>query len=135
MGTATRSRLDKSSVKGRLASLRALFSLSSRRHLRGVWATAPYLHNGSVPTLEDLLDYDTRAARVEEGSHLWTFEPGAYDQGRVGLVATFLPPEERTNNPRLHDSKRRGMSAQGHDFGSGLDAEERRALLEYLKTL
>ena len=73
--------------------------------------------------------------RIEEGAHLWTFEPGAYDQGRVGLVATFLPPAERSEDPRLHDSERRGMSAQGHDFGSGLDAEERRALLEYLKTL
>ena len=103
--------------------------------LRGIWATAPYLHNGSVPTLEDLLDHETRTARVEAGAHLWTFEPGAYDQGRVGLVATFLPPEERSEDPRLHDAERRGMSAQGHDFGSGLDAEERRALLEYLKTL
>ena len=42
---------------------------------------------------------------------------------------------DSTNDPRLHDAERRGMSAQGHDFGSGLDAEERRALLEYLKTL
>ena len=43
-------------------------------------------------------------------------------------------PEERSEEPRLHDLERRG-EAQGHDFGSGLDAEERRALLEYLKTL
>ena len=53
----------------------------------------------------------------------------------MGLVATFLPPAERSEDPRLHDAERRGMSAQGYDFGSGLDAGERRALLEYLKTL
>lgn len=103
--------------------------------LRGVWATAPYLHNGSVPTLEDLLDHDGRAARVEARGHLWTFEPGAYDHERLGLAATFLAPEERSDDPRVHDSERRGMSALGHDFGRSLDAEERRAVLEYLKTL
>ncbi len=103
--------------------------------LRGIWATAPYLHNGSVPTLEDLLDYDARTARIEAGAHLWTFEPGAYDHERLGLQATYLTPADRSADPRLHDSERRGMSAQGHDFARDLDAEERRAVLEYLKTL
>ncbi|QDV04803.1 Cytochrome c [Planctomycetes bacterium Poly30] len=107
--------------------------------LNGVWASAPYLHNGSVPTVEHLLDHERRIELEESGQHAWIVEdPEAYDHEGLGLRARFLSGEEREQRSRDHrvrDSKRRGMSAEGHDFGAVLDASERRAVIEYLKTL
>ncbi len=107
--------------------------------LHGVWATAPYLHNGSVPTVEHLLNYDVRIELEDSGSHAWVVEdPNAYDHSRMGLQARFLGADERLarrGDHRIRDSRRRGMGAMGHDFGQGLSATERSAIIEYLKTL
>ena len=73
--------------------------------LRGVWATAPYLHNGSVPTLEDLLK---PAAQ----------RPVTFD--RLGFRV---------------DTTARGNGNGGHEFGTDLSDADRAALVAYLKTL
>ena len=101
--------------------------------LDGVWATAPYLHNGSVPTLWHLLHPDARPV-------VWRRTATGYDDARVGLEveeladlpAGKLPPAERR---RHFDTRKPGKSAAGHDFPDALDAEEKAAVLEYLKTL
>jgi len=101
--------------------------------LDGVWATAPYLHNGSVPTLWHLLHPDARPV-------VWRRTDTGYDDDRVGLEveeladlpAEKLPPAERR---RHFDTRKPGKSAAGHDFPDALDAEEKAAVLEYLKTL
>jgi hypothetical protein len=98
------------------------------RVLYGIWAAAPYLHNGSVPTLADLLK--PQAERVK------TFKIGqAYDIANVGLAAEqtqFSFELETTDCSDLNS----GNSNCGHEFGTTtLSPDEKKALLEYLKTL
>jgi mono/diheme cytochrome c family protein len=101
--------------------------------LDGVWATAPYFHNGSVPTLWHVLNTSERPV-------VWRRTATGYDDTRVGLeVESFseVPADVRRSSERRHyfDTRRPGKSAAGHDFADVLSAEEKRDLLEYLKTL
>ncbi len=101
--------------------------------LDGVWATAPYFHNGSVPTLWHVLHPAERPV-------VWRRSTTGYDDERVGLeIEAFadlpagkLRPAERR---RYFDTRKPGKGAAGHDFADALDDAEKRALLEYLKTL
>lgn len=116
------------------------------RPLNGVWATAPYLHNGSVPTLYDLLlpssvrtfvtigdeerlqDVQMRPERFGVGSRI-------FDPEKVGFVS------DPTENPFVFEVRRQdgepvpGNLNSGHNYGADLTDLERRELLEYLKTL
>jgi len=94
--------------------------------LDGLWMRAPYLHNGSVPNLRELLEPQAKRSKV--------FYRGCdiYDQENVGFVASG-PIAER-EGWRL-DTTERGNGNSGHNYGSELTTEEKRALLEYLKTL
>jgi mono/diheme cytochrome c family protein len=103
--------------------------------LDGIWATAPYLHNGSVPTLAALLDSDTRP-------RYWTrtFDSTDYDPATVGWTFVEVdhghaeePNEDQRK--RIYDTTLLGYSNAGHAFGDALEAGERAALLEYLKTI
>ena len=124
------------------------------RSLNGIWATAPYLHNGSVPTLEDLLrpkrdgsaqEYlDEYSSRCDEEIK---FRPNEFfvgsrefDPKKVGFIYTdYEGFTFRTDIP--------GNSNSGHEYAAGktgqfdgrvlpgLCQDERDALLEYLKTL
>ncbi|MEM1250093.1 MAG: cytochrome c [Acidobacteriota bacterium] len=101
--------------------------------LDGVWATAPYLHNGSVPTLWHLLF-------PEERPDLWRHRGTAdYDEQRGGLfVDTFdeVPAGLTEREQRfIYDTSKVSQSNAGHRFPERLTPEERRAVLEYLKTL
>jgi hypothetical protein len=101
--------------------------------LDGIWASAPYFHNGSVPTIWHLLHPSSRPTvwlRTEEG----------YDRERLGLEVTELadvpadvsdPAELR----RYFDTRINGKSGAGHAFVDALTEEEKQDLLEYLKTL
>jgi mono/diheme cytochrome c family protein len=92
----------------------------------GLWARAPYLHNGSVPTLADLLEpEDARPAVFYRGIDL-------YDPVKVGFVSSG-PDAERTGFK--YDTRLPGNSNRGHAWGADLPADSKRALLEYLKTL
>lgn len=103
------------------------------RPLDGIWATAPYLHNGSVASLyEILLPADQRLAEFWVGNR-------EYDPEKVGYVST--PP---TGNGsafllKARDAQDRpidGNSNAGHEYGArGFSAAQRDALLEYMKTL
>ena len=94
--------------------------------LDGIWLKAPYLHNGSVPTLRDLLEPAAGRPKV-----FWRGYD-LYDPIKVGFVTDT--PEAQRIGPRL-DTGRRGGGNQGHEFGSQLSAAEKEALVEYLKTL
>ena len=102
--------------------------------LDGIWASAPYLHNGSVPTLWHLLRPAARPV-------VWRRDGQArYDRDRVGLVVEELPALAAGALPaverrRHFDTTRPGKSAAGHDFPDVLDEEGKTAVLEYLKTL
>lgn len=104
------------------------------RVLKGIWATAPYLHNGSVPTLWELLKQPKYRAP--------TFKVGpAYDLQDVGLAEeqtkfgdyTFQSTAADDCAPGKHDAS--GNSRCGHGYGTTLSDAEKKALLEYLKSL
>ena len=97
------------------------------RVLEGIWAAAPYLHNGSVPTLAELLK--PAAERVR------SFKVGpAYDLVNVGLAVQQSKFDYTLETTDCSD-RNSGNSRCGHEFGTSLSAEEKKALLEYLKTL
>jgi hypothetical protein len=103
--------------------------------LDGIWASAPYFHNGSVPTLWHVLHVSQRPA-------IWRRTSIAgYDEQRVGLVVETLDklPDAAANDQRLRreyfQTKAFGKSAAGHEFVEELSEEEKTAVLEYLKTL
>ncbi len=100
--------------------------------LDGIWASAPYLHNGSVPTLWHLLHPNERPM-------VWKRSEAGYDQKLVGLeIETYkaLPKDLPGAEARQYFNTRGfGKSAAGHDFPDALSEEEKTAVLEYLKTL
>jgi len=113
------------------AKLRSTFRAETRgyeaRVLQGVWAAAPYLHNGSVPTLAELLKPAAeRAASFKIGS--------AYDPEAVGLALDQTQFSATLTTTDCSD-RGSGNSRCGHEFGTNLTDTEKRALLEYLKKL
>lgn len=92
------------------------------RPLNGMWAAAPYLHNGSVPSLHDLLR--PAAARPKK------FAVGRweYDPKKVGYVSDG-------ETPWVYDTSVTGNHNGGHEYGTSLPDDDRWALVEYLKTL
>ena len=95
--------------------------------LDGIWATAPYLHNGSIPTLEDLLNSPQRPVYWKR-----SFQTNDLDYTKVGWNYTV---ESSKVDNETYDSTLPGYGNQGHIFGDDLSNEGRRALIEYLKTL
>ncbi len=97
--------------------------------LDGVWLRAPYLHNGSVPTLRDLLEpASARPKRFYRGNDV-------YDPQRVGFVTDL--PEQDGRRFFEYDTSQPGNSNAGHEgarYGTELSAEDKDALVEYLKT-
>jgi len=94
--------------------------------LDGIWLTAPYLHNGSVPTLADLLKpVEQRPQQFWRGLDL-------FDAVKVGWVSDG--DEARRIGTRL-DVSQPGNSNAGHTYGTTLGADDKLALLEYMKTL
>jgi mono/diheme cytochrome c family protein len=104
--------------------------------LDGIWATAPYFHNGSVPTVWDVLNSKRRP-------HLYTrsfrTDLEAYDSVKVGWKVQFLEraPAGLSDFERrkIYDTSQPGRGSGGHAFGDHFSDEERRAVVEYLKTL
>ena len=103
--------------------------------LDGVWATAPYLHNGSVPTIETLLNSPTRP-------RYWLHPEAAidYDQQTLGWRFTELDygkPGAKTSQElkRIYDTTLQGYSNTGHIYGDHLNEPDRVRVIEYLKTL
>jgi hypothetical protein len=97
------------------------------RVMEGIWAAAPYLHNGSIPTLYDLLlPADQRPKAFKIGP--------AYDKVNVGLAIEQTKFDYTLDTTDCSD-RNSGSSRCGHEFGTQLPPEEKKALLEYLKTL
>ncbi|MGH8499524.1 MAG: hypothetical protein ACRERV_12075, partial [Methylococcales bacterium] len=97
--------------------------------------TAPYFHNGSIPSLEDVLDSVSRP-------RYWLYpnSPSDFNQNTLGWNYRRLDSgKDATKNKqeriRIYDTTARGYSNSGHTFGDQLSREERGALIEYIKTL
>jgi cytochrome c peroxidase len=97
--------------------------------LDGLWLRAPYLHNGSVPTLRDLLEYSTnRPPEFYRGYDV-------YEPKRVGFVWNIA--EEKGRRFFHYDTRLPGNGNYGHEgreYGTDLTAEEKDAVVECLKT-
>ena len=92
--------------------------------LDGCWMRAPYLHNGSVPTLRALLEPPaSRPAVFARGGEL-------YDPIDMGFVSTSTVPGMSS-----YDTTVRGNSNAGHEYGTELTEDQKLDLLEFLKTL
>ena len=97
----------------------------SNMPLDGIWLRAPYLHNGSVPTLRALMFPDERPAVFFRGYDVYDWDNG-------GFVSTG--PAAEKGGVRF-DTSQRGNGSGGHLYGTDLPAEDRQAIIEYLKTL
>jgi len=95
--------------------------------LDGVWITAPYLHNGSVPTIEALLNSKLRPAYWQRD-----FDKPEYDYQSLGWKFTSLPAPA---GKKAYNTTLEGYGNKGHYFGDDLTNTERIAVIEYLKTL
>ena len=94
--------------------------------LDGIWLRAPYLHNGSVPSIRDLLK------PVAERPRLFFRGYDVLDPVNVGFVSEG---EEAERVGTRYDVSERASGNQGHEYGTKLSAKEKDALIEYLKTL
>jgi cytochrome c5 len=127
--------------------------------LDGVWLRAPYLHNGSVPTVRDLLEPAERRPKIfyrgydvvdrrklgfvsdvaeEKGVRFFRYETQCVDDPARGLIcANERNPENRHDDNRCTPSKWAGNSNRGHDgpaYGTHLAPEDKDAIVEFLKT-
>lgn len=106
--------------------------------LDGIWASAPYFHNGSVPSLWGVLNADQRPAIWKQVD-----DQDRFDKKKVGVKVKVLTKEDLKKARSLdHHSRRKifstfrkGKSNSGHRFPERLSQAEKKALLEYLKTL
>lgn len=103
--------------------------------LDGIWMTAPYLHNGSVPDLRTLLDSPSRPTYFRR-----TMNGSGYDYDNLGWPWTEEDHgHAEESNPAqrklIYDTTLLGYSNEGHTFGDDLSEEDRDAVIEYLKTL
>jgi hypothetical protein len=105
--------------------------------LSGVWMSAPYFHNGSVPTLRHVFHPGERPARFQIGGHRLNYALVGVDGRRAANGDWMYPRGYRPfSAPVLIDTRETGLSNAGHerDF-EGLTAREIDALIEYLKLL
>jgi hypothetical protein len=107
-----------------LLDTRAPYGPYAARPLYGIWTAAPYLHNGSVPTLYDLL--------LPPAQRPKTFGLGGreYDPVRLGFAIDTACKQQDC----VVDTTRTGDGNGGHLWGTDLAESDRMALLEYLKT-
>ena len=117
--------------------------------LVGLWASAPYLHNGSVPTLSDFFRAPAQRPPIWGRN---VDRPLSYDAVRVGLDREEVTPETlevkrraaagcAADHPaalehrRFYDTREPGRSNQGHPFGTDLSDAEKNALVDFLHAL
>jgi mono/diheme cytochrome c family protein len=93
--------------------------------LDGLWLRAPYLHNGSVPTLVDLLKPpESRPSVFYRGYDV-------YDQQNVGFISSGAEAQQEGFR---YDTSVPGNANQGHLYGTSLAPADKRDLIEHLKT-
>ncbi|MEZ4381379.1 MAG: hypothetical protein R3A79_08510 [Nannocystaceae bacterium] len=102
--------------------------------LDGIWATAPYMHNASVPTLEQVLDSTSRPKHWRRVD----YDSTNYDRDALGWPWEATGPQMDApllQRRHIYDTTFVGYGNGGHRFGDHLTGEERAAVLEYLKTI
>lgn len=107
------------------------------RSLDGIWATAPYLHNGSVPTLYDLLLPVNPSAQCKDSEtrpKSFVVGPREFDPAKVGFVSQGV--DGFTFKTRDGADTIRGNDNKGHEYGAcAMDRQDRMDLIEFMKSL
>ena len=96
--------------------------------LDGIWATAPYLHNGSIPDMAGILDSSARP-RVFRRS----FDSRTYDAEAMGWPYEVVTADD--SDPTIYNTALPSLGNGGHTYGDVLSNAQRADLMEYLKTL
>ncbi len=98
--------------------------------LNGIWLSGPYLHNGSVPTLFDLLKpVEERPKNYVRGSNILDLKKGGY-------ISNPCEPSTYQGEGFCYDTSLRGNSNKGHEYGvNELNDDDRLALVHYLLSL
>ena len=103
--------------------------------LDGIWATGPFLHNGSVPNLRQVLDSESRWPVWRRTS----YDTTEFDETNLGWPAEQVmvrqSETELSIRKTVYDTYYWSQSNAGHTYGDHLTEDERTAVLEYLKTL
>ncbi|TAU13174.1 hypothetical protein ELI36_37525 [Rhizobium ruizarguesonis] len=107
-----------------LLDTKAPYGPYAARPLHGIWAAAPFLHNGSVPTLYHLL------LPPEQRPKQFALGEREYDPTKLGFAVTTSCSQQDC----LVDTTRTGDGNGGHLWATDLTEADRMALLEYLKT-
>lgn len=92
--------------------------------LDGIWATAPFFHNASVPTIEGVLNSKKRPTYWQR-TQKYNFE-------KLGWI---YQESKKASSKKIYNTTLPGYSNEGHYFGDQLTEGERTAVIEYLKTL
>ena len=106
--------------------------------LDGIWATAPYFHNGSAPTVYHVL---RSKSRPKIFTRSYRTDLDAYDPVKLGwkIVVLTERPNAKKLSPieyrKVYDTHAPGCGNSGHTYGDKLSEDERMAVIEYLKTL
>lgn len=105
--------------------------------LDGIWATAPYFHNGAAPTVYHVLN---SKARPKIFTRSYRTGKDEYDPVKLGWKITVLEKGPGADLPaierrKVYDTTQPGRGNGGHIFGDKLSEEERLAVIEYLKTI
>jgi hypothetical protein len=103
--------------------------------LDGVWASAPYFHNGSVPTVYGVLTDEARPKYFRRAGSIKDYDAkdlGLKVEKLAGPAPKDAPGEARR---RIIDTTKPGLGNQGHPFGFKLSEKEKRQVIEYLKML
>jgi hypothetical protein len=98
------------------------------RPLNGIWATAPFLHNGSLPNLDELLKAPEQRARA------FCVGTADFDPKLVGYPALTDSSQSCGSQSKV-DTSLPGNRNIGHNYGTNLSADDKRALIEYVKSL
>lgn len=98
--------------------------------LEGVWAVAPYFHNGSVPDLWSVLNSRLRPSKWAAHSAVsYEIKNDFSNNKSVGVVYNVGGP---TADYPVHDASQRGYSNKGHNFGDNLSDNDRSDIIEFL---
>lgn len=95
--------------------------------LDGIWITAPYMHNGSVPNLDAMLNSKLRPKYWQR-----SFSKPSYNYENPGWN---YEEKKEPGNSEVYNTTLKGFGNKGHYFGDKLSEQERKAVIEYLKTL
>lgn len=95
--------------------------------LDGIWVTAPYMHNGSIPNLEAMLNSKKRPVYWQRN-----FTTPSYNYDIPGWN---YEEKKAPGNSEVYNTTLKGFGNYGHTFGDKLSDKERKAVIEYLKTL